>query len=158
LISLSHAGFFLSAQYGISPLLHFFGPDFVSTTSFLSTPLSSISTLTSLTYSLAVDPSLHTLGGTLPVHAGLVVPSEHAGGVPVAAVSLQLIEQTSGLSPPAHVGNAPSEHLAGPTSLVVFVVALLGSEPSLQKLGFVIAEALPHIGGFESEHFLLLAS
>jgi hypothetical protein len=45
--------------------------------------------------------------------------------------------------------------LAGPTSLLVLVVALLGSEPSLQKFGFVIAEEDPHIPGFPSAHLYL---
>jgi len=113
-------------------LLHFFGPCLVSTISVLSTPLESTIFLISLTCSLAVDPSLHTAGGILPLHAGLVVPSLHTGGVPVAADSTPLIVHTSGLSPPAQVGNEPSVHLAGPTYLVETVVALLGSEPSLQ--------------------------
>lgn len=150
-------GFFLSEQYGISPFSHFVGPCLVSVILVLSTPLESTIFIVSLVFSLAFDPSAQTAGGMFVVHAGLD-PSEHAGGVPVAADSTAAMVQMSGFLPPAHVGKAPSAHLAGPVSFLETVVALLGSEPSLHKFGLVIALALPHAAGLPSEHVNLMVS
>lgn len=112
--------------------------------------------MVSLVSSLALDPSAQTAGAMFPVHAGLD-PSEHAGGVPVAADSTVAMVQMSGFNPPVHVGNYPLAHVAGPTSLVETVVALLGSEPFLQKFAFVNAAAVPQLGGLPSEHWLVVA-
>jgi len=137
-------GFFLSEQYGISPFSHFVGPCLVSVIFVLSTPLESTIFIVSLVFSLAFDPSEQTAGGMFVVHAGLD-PSE-------------AMVQMSGFLPPAHVGKAPSAHLAGPVSFLVTVVALLGSEPSLHTFGLVIAELLPQPAGLPSEHVNLMVS
>ena len=150
-------GFFLSEQYGISPFSHLVGPYLVSVIFVLSTPLESTIFVVSLVFSLAFDPSVQTEGGMFVAHAGLD-PSEHDGGVPVAAVSLVAMVQTSGFLPPAHVGKAPSAHLAGPVSFLEIVVALVGSEPSLHTFGLVIAEEVPQAAGLPSEHDFFLAS